>query len=72
MNLLPLAFTMGPLEWGIIAVVILRILGPTQIPKLVKTFKNTRKEIKNAMKADEEEEKQSSVKKENADDPGQA
>ncbi len=62
MSLLPLAFTMGPLEWVIIGVVILLILGPTQIPKLVRTIKKTRKEIKDVMK-EEEEEKEASEKK---------
>ncbi|MBP3729826.1 MAG: twin-arginine translocase TatA/TatE family subunit [Lachnospiraceae bacterium] len=71
MNLLPLAFTMGPTEWIVIAVIVLLILGPTQIPKLVKTFKKTRKEIKEAMN-EEEEEKKSSVKKETADDAEKA
>jgi TatA/E family protein of Tat protein translocase len=53
---------MGPLEWVIIGVVILLILGPTQIPKLVRTIKKTRKEIKDVMK-EEEEEKEASEKK---------
>lgn len=66
MILLPLAFTMGPLEWVIIGVVILLILGPTQIPKLVRTIKKTRKEIKDVME-EEEEEKKASVKKESED-----
>lgn len=66
MTLLPLLFQkLGWPEILLIAGVILLILGPTQIPKLVKTFKNTRKEIKEAMKEDEEE-KKASVKKEEA------
>ncbi|MBQ6075525.1 MAG: twin-arginine translocase TatA/TatE family subunit [Lachnospiraceae bacterium] len=54
---------MGPLEWVIIGVVILLILGPTQIPKLVRTIKKTRNEIKNAM----EEEDGKASKKESED-----
>ncbi|MBO4838245.1 MAG: twin-arginine translocase TatA/TatE family subunit [Lachnospiraceae bacterium] len=68
MILLPLAFTMGPLEWVIIGVVILLILGPTQIPKLVRTIKKTRKEIKNVMEEEDEEEKKASAKKASGDD----
>lgn len=64
MTLLPLLFQkLGWPEILLIAGVILLVLGPTQIPKLVKTFKSTRKEIKEAMKEDEEE-KKATVKKE--------
>ena len=59
---------MGPLEWVIIGVVILLILGPTQIPKLVRTIKKTRKEIKNVMEEEDEEEKKASAKKASGDD----
>ena len=42
MTLLPLLFQkLGWPEILLIAGVILLVLGPTQIPKLVKTFKNT-------------------------------
>lgn len=60
MRLLPL-ITMGPTEWIIIGVVVLLVLGPTQIPKLVKTFKKTRQEIKEVMREDEEEAKKEEI-----------
>ena len=66
MTILPLLFQkLGWPEILLILAVILLVLGPKQIPKLVKTFKNTRKEIKDVMK-EEEEEKNSSLKKEEA------
>nr|MBQ6242102.1 twin-arginine translocase TatA/TatE family subunit [Lachnospiraceae bacterium] len=66
MTIIPLLFQkLGWPEILLILAVILLVLGPTQIPKLVKTFKNTRKEIKDVMK-EEEEEKKSSLKKEEA------
>ena len=72
MQLLPL-FTMGPLEWVIIGVVVLLVLGPTQIPKLAKMFGKASKKFKEGLNDDEEEEeKKSSVKKENADDAEKA
>ena len=64
MNLLPLLFQkLGWPELLLILGVILLVLGPSQIPKLVKTFKNTRKEIKDIIN-EEEEEKKASAKKE--------
>lgn len=73
MRLLPL-FTMGPLEWVIIGVVVLLVLGPTQIPKLAKMFGKASKKFKEGLDgdADELEEKKSSVKKETADDESEA
>ncbi len=70
MQLLPL-FTMGPLEWVIIGVVVLLVLGPTQIPKLAKMFGKASKKFKEGQE-EEEEEKKASVKKENADDAEKA
>ena len=70
MQLLPL-FTMGPLEWVIIGVVVLLVLGPTQIPKLAKMFGKASKKFKEGQE-EAEEEKKSSVKKENADDAEKA
>ena len=68
MQLLPL-FTMGPLEWVVIGVVVLLVLGPTQIPKLAKMFGKASKKFKEGQKEyeEEEEERKSSVKKESAD-----
>ena len=64
---------MGPLEWVIIGVVVLLVLGPTQIPKLAKMFGKASKKFKEGLNDDEEEEeKKSSVKKENADDAEKA
>ncbi len=72
MQLLPL-FTMGPLEWVIIGVVVLLVLGPTQIPKLAKMFGKASKKFKEGLNdGEEEEEKKSSAKKENADDAEKA
>ena len=72
MQLLPL-FTMGPLEWVIIGVVVLLVLGPTQIPKLAKMFGKASKKFKEGLsEGEEEEEKKSSAKKENADDAEKA
>ncbi len=66
MTIIPLLFQkLGWPEILLILAVILLVLGPTQIPKLVKTFKNTRKEIKDVMK-EEEEEKKAPLKKEEA------
>ncbi len=72
MQLLPL-FTMGPLEWVIIGVVVLLVLGPTQIPKLAKMFGKASKKFKEGLNdGEEEEEKKSSAKKEAADDAEKA
>ena len=73
MTILPL-FTMGPLEWVIIGVVVLLVLGPTQIPKLAKMFGKASKKFKEGLENDDEEkeEKKSSVKKASADDADEA
>ena len=72
MTFLPL-LTMGPLEWVIIGVVVLLVLGPTQIPKLAKMFGKASKKFKEGLEdEDEKEEKKSSVKKANADDADEA
>ena len=68
MELLTL-FKMGTLEWVVIAVVALLILGPTQIPKLAKMFGKASKKFKEGLNdGEEEEEKKSSVKEAAADD----
>ncbi len=69
-----LLFTMGPLEWVIIGVVVLLVLGPTQIPKLAKMFGKASKKFKEGLEEDddEKEEKKSSVKKASADDDDEA
>ena len=72
MTFLPL-FTMGPLEWVIIGVVVLLVLGPTQIPKLAKMFGKASKKFKEGLNDDEEEEEtKTSVKKEDAGDKEEA
>ena len=66
-------FQMGPLEWVIIGVVVLLVLGPTQIPKLAKMFGKASKKFKEGLEdEDEKEEKKSSVKKASADDDDEA
>ena len=54
-------FGLGPMELGIIALVLLLIVGPTMLPKLarsfgqsIKEFRGAGKELKKALDGDDE------------------
>ena len=66
MELLTL-FKMGTLEWVIIGVVVLLVLGPTQIPKLAKMFGKASKKFKEGLdEGMDSDEKKTSVKEADA------
>lgn len=49
-------FNLGPMELGIIAVIVLLIFGPSQLPKLGRSLGETRKALRDVQKEMERDE----------------